>query len=406
MTKKTFSRRQTLAMGAAVAMPALVPSRGYAAGEPLKIGVLVPTTGVHASDGTRMLKAHQLAAKMINESGGLKNLGGAKIELVVTDIQSKPEVSRAEAERLISRERVSALTGAWASATTIPAAQIADRNRTPFMVTSAVNDALTEQGMKYVFRTAVKAKWFGGYVADFLDYQKTKGVAASKIALATEDGPAGQAARSNYVSVMPARGFSVASDETFRTGTPDFSTIATKLRTSGADTILAVAYAEDSTVLLRALSAQNFRPLYIGFGGAHVNQTVLAAGKPTERTFGVVEWSPDLNKPASKAFVKAFGETYPGETPLSNQAQAFVATYALALAADAAKSTDRNAIRDALASLKISDGPAAVLPAPVLSFDEQGQSPATCVIVQAIDGKFVTVWPEAVAVRPPAPTQG
>lgn len=406
MTKSGIDRRQTLLMGAAIAMPAIIPSRGRAATEALKIGVLVPTTGVHASDGIRMLKAHQLAAKMINDSGGLKSLGGAKVELVVTDIQSKPEVSRAEAERLISRERVSALTGAWASATTIPAAQIADRNRTPFMITSAVNDALTEQSMKYVFRTAVKAKWFGGYIADFLDYQKSKGVSVGKIALATEDGPAGQAVRSNYTSVMPGRGFPILTDETFRTGTPDFSTIATKLRTSGADGILTCAYAEDSTVLLRALAAQNFRPLYVGFGGAHVNQTVLAAGKPSDRTFGVVEWSPDLNKPASLAFVKAFAEAHPGETPLSNQAQAFVATYALALAADAAKSTDRNAIREALTTLKITDGPAAVLPAPVLSFDEQGQSPATCVIVQAIDGKFVTVWPEAVAVRPPASVQG
>lgn len=406
MTKSGIDRRQTLLMGAAIAMPAIMPSSGRAATEALKIGVLVPTSGVHASDGIRMLKAHQLAAKMINDAGGIKSLGGAKLELLVTDIQSKPEVSRAEAERLISRERVSALTGAWASATTIPAAQIADRNRTPFMITSAVNDALTEQGMKYVFRTAVKAKWFGGYIADFLDYQKSKGIAVGKIALATEDGPAGQAVRSNYTSVMPGRGYPILTDETFRTGTPDFSTIATKLRTSGADGLLTCAYAEDSTVLLRALAAQGFQPLYVGFGGAHVNQTVLAAGKPTDRTFGVVEWSPDLNKPASLAFVKAFAEAHPGETPLSNQAQAFVATYALALAAEAAKSTERNAIREALTTLKVTDGPASVLPQPVLSFDEQGQSPSTCVIVQAIDGKFVTVWPEAVAVRPPAPVKG
>jgi branched-chain amino acid transport system substrate-binding protein len=407
MTKIVINRRQTLLLGgAAIAMPAIIPSRGRAATEALKIGVLVPTTGVHASDGIRMLKSHQLAAKLINESGGIKSLGGTKIELLVVDIQSKPEVSRAEAERLISRERVSALTGAWASATTIPAAQISERNRTPFMITSAVNDALTEQGMKYVFRTAVKAKWFGGYIADFLDYQKKKGVTVNKIGLATEDGPAGQAVHSNYTSVMPGRGFPIVSDETFRTGTADFSTLATKLRTSGADGLLTCAYAEDSTVLLRALAAQNFRPLYVGFGGAHVNQTVLAAGKPSDRTFGVVEWAPDLKKPASLAFVKAFGEAHPGETPLSNQAQAFVATYALALAADAAKSTDREAIREALRSLKIKDGPASVLPAPELSFDEQGQSPATCVMVQAIDGKFVTIWPEAVAAQPPAAIQG
>ncbi|CAM5179744.1 Branched-chain amino acid transport system substrate-binding protein OS=Bosea thiooxidans OX=53254 GN=ARD30_14910 PE=3 SV=1 [Bosea thiooxidans] len=56
MTKFRIDRRQTLLMGAAIAMPAIVPSRGRAATEALKIGVLVPTTGVHASDGIRMLR--------------------------------------------------------------------------------------------------------------------------------------------------------------------------------------------------------------------------------------------------------------------------------------------------------------------------------------------------------------
>jgi branched-chain amino acid transport system substrate-binding protein len=400
----TLTRRTSLLLGSAVvAMPTILRAQGS---EPLKIGVLVPTTGVHASDGIRMLKAHQLAAKQINEAGGIRALQGAMLELVVTDIQSKPEISRAEAERLISRERVSALIGAWASATTIPAAQVAERNRTPFMITSAVNDALTEQGMKYVFRTAVKAKWFGGYVADFLDYMKSQGASVGKIALATEDGPAGQAVHANYSTVVPPRGYPLVADETFKTGTADFSTIATKLRTSGADVLLTCAYAEDSTVLLRALMAQSYRPLYVGFGGAHVNQTVLASGRPADRTFGVVEWAPDLKKPASEAFVKAFAAAHPGETPLSNQAQAFAATYALVLAAEAAKSTDRIAIRDALRILKITDGPASLLPQDVLSFDEQGQSPSKCVVVQAIDGKFVTVWPENVAARPPAKMQG
>ncbi|MFX7804505.1 ABC transporter substrate-binding protein, partial [Acinetobacter baumannii] len=87
--------------------------------------VLLPITGNNAADGGRMLKAHELAARQINEAGGIKSLGGAKVELVVADIQSKPEIS-----------------GAWASATTIPAMQISDRNGVPFIVTSAVTDSI------------------------------------------------------------------------------------------------------------------------------------------------------------------------------------------------------------------------------------------------------------------------
>ncbi|RYY69459.1 MAG: ABC transporter substrate-binding protein, partial [Comamonadaceae bacterium] len=241
----TFSttRRNTLVMGAALAAQ---PLRFAHANTPLKIGVLVPLTGAHASDGARILKAHKLAAKQINDGGGIKELGGAKVELVIADIQSKPEVSRSEAERLISSLGVSALVGAWASATTIPAAQVADRNRTPFIVTAAVNDALTEQGMQFVFRIAPKAKWYGDYVADFVDYLRTQGKPVSKIALCTEDGPAGQSVHTNYASVLPKRGMQIVADETFRTGSPDFSTIVSKMKASGAEALMTVAYADDS----------------------------------------------------------------------------------------------------------------------------------------------------------------
>ncbi|CAM5179736.1 hypothetical protein BTHI11S_00283 [Bosea thiooxidans] len=344
---------------------------------------------------------------MINELGGLKSLGGAKVELLVTDIQSKPEGSRAEAERLISRERVSALTGAWASATTIPAAQIADRNRTPFMITSAVNDALTEQGMKYVFRTAVKAKWFGGYIADFLDYQKSKGISVGKIALATEDGPAGQAVRSNYTSVMPGRGYPILTDETFRTGTPDFSTIATKLRTSGADGLLTCAYAEDFDRAAAGAGRAGFPPPL-----CRLRRRACEPDGPRRRQ----AQRPDLRRRLMVSRPEQAGEPglREGLRGSASGRDRRSATMPPRLRRDLCAGAgcrrghvDRSQ-RDPRGADHAEDhgwprrgaaGPRALLRRAV-------QSPATCVIVQAIEGKFVTVRPEAVAARPPAPVQG
>ena len=64
------------------------------AAPPLKIGVLVPLTGATAADGERLLKAHELAAREINAAGGIAALGGASVQLVVADTQSKPETGR------------------------------------------------------------------------------------------------------------------------------------------------------------------------------------------------------------------------------------------------------------------------------------------------------------------------
>jgi len=385
------TRRNTLVMGVAAA---LQPVRVAFAADALRIGVLLPLTGTLASDGNRMLRAHQLAAKQINAQGGIKELGGAQVELVISDIQSKPEVARSEAQRLISNENVSALVGAFGSAATIPSCQVAERNSTPYIVTTAVTDGITEQGMKYVFRIAPKGKWFSEYAADFVDYLRSLGVKISRFALATEDGPFGQAMRTNYPSALGKYGLELVGDETFKTGSPDLGTAVSKLKASQADVVLTACYSDDSAVLLRTMTAQRFQPIYIGYGGGHVTQTVLSTGKPAEGSYGIVEWNADLNKASSLEFVRQFTAEYPGETLLSNQPQAYTAIHVLALAAGAAKSRDRTAIRDALRAMKITGGPATVLPLDQLSFDGQGQAKAGGVMVQVQDNKFVTVWPK------------
>jgi branched-chain amino acid transport system substrate-binding protein len=353
-------------------------------------------TGATAADGARLLKAHELAAKEINEAGGIKGLGGAKIELVVADTQSKPEVGRSEAERLISRGGATVLMGAWASAVTIPSMQVAERYRTPFIVTSAVTDSITEQKLQFIFRVSPKGSWAAKDVIDFIGFVRKKGTKIDKVALAYEDGPFGQTVSKGYKAGLPEQGIAIVAEETFRTGSPDLSTQAAKLKASGADLVLIVCYVDDESVLLRALAAQQYKPLVLGYGGGHVHPTLLKLGPLVEGAFGIVEWMEDVKKPASEAFVKAYKAAY-GDAPLSNAAQAYASTWVAALAADAAASRDPLKIRDALRKLKLPSGPASLLPNDGLAFDENGQNIVGNVMSQVIDGQFVTVWPEAVA---------
>lgn len=386
--------KKMLSMGAC-ALFAMGLSWSASAADTVKIGVLVPMTGATAADGDRLLRAHKLAAKQINEQGGIKSLNGAKVELVVADTQSKPEVSRSEAERLISRSKVSALLGAWSSAVTIPALQVAERYRTPFIVTSAVTDNITEKNLKFVFRVSPKGSWAADNVMDFMTYLDGRGVSIKKVAIAFEDGPFGQGVAKGYKTRLADRGIDVVAEESFRTGSADLSTQAAKLKASGADIVLVVCYVDDETVLLRALAAQQYRPLILGFGG-HVHPTLLQLGGLVENTFGIVEWMQDVKKPAAEEFVKAYQAEY-GDIPLSHSAQAYASTWAAAIAIDNAGSTDTVKVRDALSALNLPDGPASLLPEDALAFDEHGQNHVRYVIAQVIDNKFVTVWPEAVA---------
>jgi branched-subunit amino acid ABC-type transport system permease component/ABC-type branched-subunit amino acid transport system substrate-binding protein len=371
----------------------------HAAPAPLKIGLLVPMTGATAADGERLRKAHELAAREINAAGGIAALGGAKVELVIADTQSKPETGRSEAERLISRHGVSAVLGAWASAVTMPSMQVAERHRTPFIVTSAVTDSITEQNLQYVFRVSPKGSWAAKDVANFVRYLRTQGTTIERVALAYEDGPFGQTVSQGYKTTLPQQGIPVVAEESFRTGSADLSTQAAKLKASGADLVLIVCYVDDESVLLRALAAQRYTPIVLGYGGGHVHPTLLQLGPLVEGTFGVVEWMPDVRKPATEKFVQAYEALY-GMAPLSNSAQAYAATWAVALAAEAAASRDRTALRDALRRLEVRQGPASLLPNEALAFDEHGQNQVGNVVSQVIGGRFVTVWPESVASQP------
>src|SRR5215469_9489099 len=84
---KRTRRRDFLKQAAAIGALSAVPLRGYAA-DPVNIGALYPTTGSFAQIGQGCVNAAKLAVQMVNDAGGIKSLGGAKLNLIVSDVQS------------------------------------------------------------------------------------------------------------------------------------------------------------------------------------------------------------------------------------------------------------------------------------------------------------------------------
>src|SRR3954447_6355000 len=129
---KGFSRRDILnkSAGGVIAATAFgaVPLRGWAA-EPVNIGALYPVTGSMAQIGQGCVNAAKLAVQMVNDAGGIKSLGGAKLNLVISDIQSDTTVTRTETDRVINGSKVPAIHGCYASALTLIASEVAERTR-------------------------------------------------------------------------------------------------------------------------------------------------------------------------------------------------------------------------------------------------------------------------------------
>src|ERR1044071_6279771 len=118
---KRHNRREFLinaARGAAAATAfSAIPVIGRAA-ETVNIGGLYPVTGSFAQIGQACVNAAKLAVEMVNDAGGIKSLGGAKLNLIISDVQSDTTVTRTETDRLITGNKLSAIHGCYASALT------------------------------------------------------------------------------------------------------------------------------------------------------------------------------------------------------------------------------------------------------------------------------------------------
>jgi len=144
ISRREFFKRagQSAAAAAAVStlgFPAVV--RGAAA-DTIKIGHIHPLTGFLAFDGGQLRKGMLMAVDEINKAGGIKALGGAKLELLDGDSEGKPEVAITQMERFNSAGCL-AVFGCYQSAVTLVATQEAEKYHIPFMVTVAVADEVT-----------------------------------------------------------------------------------------------------------------------------------------------------------------------------------------------------------------------------------------------------------------------
>src|SRR5215468_1796576 len=138
---------QTTAVGAAAAATGLInaPAVLRAQGSPVKLGVLHPVSGALSYSGQQGRLGAQLAIDEINAAGGIKAIGGAKIDALLGDAQSTPEGGNAEVEKM-NAAGVAAVVGGYASGICLAASQTAARYDLPYIVDVGVVDSIVTRG--------------------------------------------------------------------------------------------------------------------------------------------------------------------------------------------------------------------------------------------------------------------
>ncbi|MFZ5818776.1 MAG: ABC transporter substrate-binding protein [Chloroflexota bacterium] len=387
---------------AATEAPAPAETEAPAAEENvIKIGGLYPTTGDLAKLGQENVNGLQLAVDQINAAGGIQSMGGAKIEIVWGDTQGKPEVGISEVTRLVEQENVVAIIGAYQSGVTTPATQEAERLSTPFLVSMAVSDKITERGFKYTFRICPKASWYAKDQVTFLkDLKDLAGLEVKKVALLHEDTDFGESTAAGQKQYLEEAGMEMVLEVKYSASAADLTTEVSKVKAANPDAVLTVTYLNDSVLIARAREALGMMdiPFVDAAGGTVDPEFIKQLGATAEGWFTEIEFT----KYAAGANVlnDAYKAQY-GDDITGNGAYAYQAGWVIADALERAAAADRDAVRDALVATDMPSGPNMVLPTDKIYFDENGQNPnAPLFIVQVQNGELIPVWPGAYAAKP------
>lgn len=399
-----MKRRQVLILLASLTLLAVpwTQAPAAAAEKVVKVGNIEPLSGPSAAVGQQGKFARDMAVEEINAAGGIKSLGGAKLEMIYADSESKPEKGVAEAERLINTEKVNVLTGCWNSSVTYPVTAVAERYGIPFIVPVSVADKITEQGFKNVFRIAAKDSWWVRDQFAFMkDMEKEFNTKIETVAFVYENGDWGKGFAKSWKEFAEKAGYKVVLDEPYPSSATDLSPVVTKIKRANPDVLLLVSNAADAILLTNTLSEYKVRPkAIIGSGGGHADPSFLkAVAKNGQYIYDIVEWETDVNKPGAKETNAKFKEKY-GYNLAGESVDAYIAMYVLADALERAGSLDPKAIRDALVSTNLTKGPAMIAAYDAIEFDQTGQNKhASPCIVQINDVgnglERVSVWPKS-----------
>jgi branched-chain amino acid transport system substrate-binding protein len=388
---KTGINRRTLlasaaAGGAVLAMPAIVRAQGGS----LKVGSLLPRSGVQALIGQDCQRAVELAPAL------LKDLGLPELTIMNADTETNVDTARSRAERLIN-DGAQMLVGAFDSGQSSAIAQVAEQKGIPYVINIAAAPPITEQGYKFVFRNFPTAPMI---LNDAFINQKevfeTAGVAPKSVVLLHVNDTFGMAMQKDIGNVMPKYNmpYAILDQIAYDPAARDLSVEISKAKATGAEALLVVGRLNDAILLTREMVKQRWSPMAVlSMGpGWNENDYFKTLGKLANGPMSFIPWY-DPTKPLSKKLVAAFSKAYP-ELNLNEK---HVFTFeALLVAADAFKragSTDPKAMVEAIRTTNITNN---VSIGPGIQFNAKGQNDKLKNAgIQNRDGKFVTLAPKA-----------
>ena len=396
-------RLSTLAVAGAVGLVAALGGVSTYAADQIDIAIIVPLSGPNASVGEQAVNAAKLAVADVNNQGGIKSLGGAKLNLIIADATNDPQGAINTSERVLSQSKVAGAYGLALSPLTTAALPAFVKHHVP-VITSAISDTLvTPNNGGYLFQIAPKGSAFGNQQVEFLKFLNTTyKMGITKAAILYVNNPYGIATKKGVEQLATKAGLEIVLNSAYPADITDASPLVSKIEQSGAQVLFPVSYISDSSLLLTALRSANSHVLVIGGGAGFIWPPIgKSLGDKVNGLTSVASWnlnSKNVNADpklvdVTQRYAKAYGTFMPEQA-----GEAYAGLSVLAAAIEAAKSADPAKVRDALAAMDLKSGGGSLMQPGEVAFDANGANRhVKPVMIQWQGGVPHTVFPEDVA---------
>ncbi|MEO7399665.1 MAG: ABC transporter substrate-binding protein [Polaromonas sp.] len=373
----------------ALAAAAVCFAANIAAQEIIKIGVNQPLTGAVAASGNYVTTGAKIAADEINAKGGIN---GSKIQLIIEDNKSNPTEAVNAAEKLIARDKVTVMMGAWSSTYTLAVMPKLMEYKVPMVVETSSADKITTSGNPYIFRISptngMEAVNFARFVAP---------LNIKKVDFLVVNNDWGLGAAAEFGKMLKEKGLTVNRTLQMDAAAQDMSAQLSTIKGTDSDTLFITTGPEQMTLLLKQAQALGLKRQVVTTGGTVPDQLIEQAGAAANDSLHdamFAPWFPETspNPTAAKSFMTEWKKRGVPAAGMPEGARGYDAIHTIAAAISKAGSADSEKIRAALWEVKIAGitgnisfnkvGPAG---------KESGQSPATTHLVKIDNGKIVLI---------------
>ena len=366
-----------------VILAASVAGCGSSSSKEIKIGLLNEMTGGNATIGTAAANGAKLAIKEINANGGLL---GKQIKAVVADNKSEPSEAANAMTKLLTQDRVVAVTGTFSSSNAIAAASVAEANKSPYLVAGATNpkvtvDEKTKNVKKYIYRVCFIDPFQGTVAANFA----AKDLKVKKAAMLVDNSSDYSKGLAEFFeAALIKEGGEIVANEAYLQKDTDFKATLTKIKSKGAEVLYVPGYYEEVGKIVKQAREMGITIPIIGADGWDSPKLVeIATAAALNNTYFTNHYSVEDTSPKAQAFVESYTKEY-GQKPEALAVLGYDAVYILADAIKRADSTDSAKIIEALAATK--DFPAI---SGVTTINKTHDADKNAVVIEMKDGKQV-----------------